>query len=497
MAEPIAVELAMKSKKPVKVVYERLEDFIASDTRHAGIVKVKLGVKKDGTFHALHMEGILNTGAYCSFGTETIGVLGAMGLSVYYTPNMLYQGNSVYTNTTPAGAFRGFGNPQAMFALESVVDMVAEKLGMDPMDLRKKNIIKPGDPWILPYKCLSSGLAECMEKGAAEIGWNKRNEQGEKNGRIRKGIGMAVGTHVSNAWPFCGDFSSVYIQMLNDGSVHLASAVPDMGQGSKTTLGQFAAEILGVDFSSVSVTIADTQSAPFDIGSHASRTCYVAGQAVIQAAKEVRRQIIEYASEYLKEQGEEIDIVNGNIYCSGVRKMPIAELIKHAHLNNRQFVSTGKVVPSNAPPWLAHFAEVEVDIETGQVKVVKLVAAHDVGKAINPIIVEGQLEGGLVQGMGYALTEEILYDSNGKQLHDLYHKYMIPTAEDTPEIKAIIVETNDPTGPFGAKGVGETGLVATAPAIANAVYNAIGIRFNRIPLTEERVFKAIKDTQKT
>ncbi len=492
-AEPIAVDLAMKTKKPVKIVYDRKEDFTSTDTRHSGIVTVKLGAKKDGTFQALQLKGLLNTGAYCSFGAETIGVLGAMGLSVYRAPHMLYTGNSVYTNITPAGAFRGFGNPQAMFAIESVVDMMAEQLGMDAKELRLKNIIKPGDPWILPYSCQSTGLTECIEKGAKEIGWERRGKLNKPGDRLRRGIGMAVGTHVSDAWPFCGDFSNAYVTIQADGSVHVASGVPDMGTGTRTTLGQFAAEVIGVGMEHISVTIADTQSTPFDIGSHASRTCYVAGQAVMQAAAEARSYALTYAAKMLNEPLENLTIQNAAVYCRGERKLTLAEVARHAHLHNEQFIGVGKVIPQNAPPWLAHFAEVEVDTETGQVRLLKLVAAHDVGKAINPVIVEGQLQGGVVQGMGYALSEEVLFDRDGRSQHDAYHKYMLLTAEDMPEIKAIIVEAEDPTGPCGAKGVGETGQVATAPAIANAIYDAVGVRLKQLPMTEERVFQALQN----
>jgi xanthine dehydrogenase molybdenum-binding subunit len=379
-----------------------------------------------------------------------------------------------------------------MFALEQVVDMVAEKLDMDPAELRLKNIIKTGDKWILPYQCKSTGLVECIEKGSKEIGWERRGKLNKPGDKMRRGIGMAVGTHVSNAWPFCGDFSNVYLQVLTDGSIHVASGAPDMGTGVKTMLAQFAAETMGTKLEEVSVTIADTQSTPFDIGSHASRTCYVAGQAVIKAATEVRKQVLEYAAKMLQVSIDTVDLIDSEVICQNGKKMTLAQVVKHAHLHNVQFVEIGKVVPQNAPPWLAHFAEVEVDTETGQARVIKIVAAHDVGKAINPIIVEGQLEGGLAQGIGFALTEEILYDSKGKQLHDAYHKYMLPTAEDMPVVKAIIVEANDPTGPCGAKGVGETGQVATAPAIANAIYDAIGIRTKILPMTEERLYKAMK-----
>ena len=497
-AEPIAVALSILAKKPVKVVYSREEDFIASDTRHGGYVTVKLGAKNDGTFHSLDLKAVLDSGAYCSFSCETPGVLGAMGLSVYRIPNEYYYGHSVYTNKTPAGAMRGFGNPQAMFAIESVVDMIAEKLGMDPLELRLKNIMKVGDPWCLPYPCQSTGLAECIEKGARSIGWERRGKLNQPGAKKLRGIGVGVGTHCSNSWPFCVDYDNAIITVQQDGSIHLASGVPDMGTGTSTTLPQFAAEVLGVPLEVVSLTFADTQSTPFDIGSHASRTCYAAGTAVVAAAKDARKQILEYAGDLLQVPPESLDIKDSQIYIisqdQGEDKNTITlqELAYHAHLRNKQFIGVGRIVPGNAPPWHAHFAEVEVDTETGQVKVIKIAAAHDVGKAINPVIVEGQIEGGVLMGVGYATSEEIRYDAKGRQLHDSLHKYMVLTAEDVPEIDAILIEANDPSGPFGAKGVGETGLVPTAGAIANAVYDAIGVRFYEIPLTEEKVYNALK-----
>ncbi len=497
-AEPIAVALAMKAKKPVKLVYDRKEDFIASDTRHAGYVSVKLGAKKDGTFHAMDLKGILNAGAYCSFSCETPGVLGAMGLAVYRIPNQHYYGHSVYTNTTPAGAMRGFGNPQAMFAIESAVDMMAEKLGFDPLQLRLKNIMQAGDPWCLPYPCSSSGLAECMEKGAASIGWERRGSLNRPGAKILRGIGVGVGTHVSNAWPFCVDYDNAYITVQQDGSVLLASGVPDIGTGTSTTLPQLAAEALGVNFDQVSLTFGDTETTPFDIGSHASRTLYAAGTAVVAAANDARKQILAYAGEYLEVAPEKLELNDSIIYVTGqdecdARKVHLKDLAYHAHLRNKQFIGVGRIVPENAPPWHAHFAEVEVNTDTGQVKVAKLTAAHDVGRAVNPVIVEGQIEGGVLQGIGYALSEEIKYNEKGKQLNDSIHKYMLLTAEDVPEVDAIIVEANDRSGPFGAKGVGETGLVPTAGAIANAVYNATGIRFKEIPITEEKMYRALHE----
>jgi xanthine dehydrogenase molybdenum-binding subunit len=254
------------------------------------------------------------------------------------------------------------------------------------------------------------------------------------------------------------------------------------------------AEVLGVSFDKVRITYADTESTPFEIGSHASRTCYASGTAVVAAANKVKEKALSFAAKILDSSKEELDIEENFIYSTlnSEIKIGLSDIALKAHEQGQQFIGVGSIIPQNAPPYLAQFAEVEVDLETGKVKVIKLVGANDVGKAINPLIVEGQLEGGLAMGIGYALLEEMKYDSKGRQLNTSYEKYMLPTSMDIPELQTIIVEANDPTGPFGAKGVGETGLVATAAAIANAVYDAIGIRFFELPLTEERVYKAIK-----
>lgn len=499
-AEPIAVALAMKAKRPVKIVYTREEDFIASDTRHAGYIRGKLGVKKDGTFHALDIESTLNAGAYCSFTAEAVGVMGAMTLGIYRVPHQKYYGHGVYTNTTAAGAMRGFGNPQGIFPLESMVDMVAAKLNMDPVELRMKNILRAGDEWVLPYDW-SGGMAECIEEGAKSIGWERRGTINKSGTSKVRGIGMAIGSHVSNSWPFCVDYDNAYVTIGADGTAHLAAGVPDLGTGTTTTLPQLVAETLGVGLDTVGMTFGDTASTPFEIGSHASRTLYAAGTACIAAAQDAREQLLEYAAELLNVPVDNLDIKDSVVYVTDGSKegtsITMFDVAQDAHLHNKQFIGVGRIVPPNSPPWAANFAEVEVDLETGQVEVLKLVGAYDVGKAIHPAICEGQIEGGLVQGLGYALTEEIRYNDKGQQQNYSFHNYFLPTAEDIPEVESIIVESDDPCGPFGAKGVGEIGLVPTAPAIANAVFNATGVRFTEIPLTEERVFFGLRNNKKS
>lgn len=491
-AEPIAAALAIMAKKPVRLVYDRKEDFIASPTRHSGYITVKLGAMKDGTLKALYLNAVLNTGAYACAGPDVTAVLGVTNISIYQIPNVMYDGLCVYTNTTTAGAMRGFGNPQGNFAVESTMDLMAEKLGMDSVALRLKNVMTPYAPWLPPYPCATVGLAECIERGAKQIGWERRHGKmtGDKPYKVR-GIGMAAGTHLSNSWPFAVEFDNAYLALQEDGSAQLAAGVPDMGQGIATTLSQVAASSLGIDVEQVHIVFGDTQSTPYDIGSHASRTLYSAGTAVNAAGKDARGKLFAFLAGQMGVPEESLDMENGQITVNGKETITIKEAAHMLHRNNRQIVGLGQTVPFNAPPWHAHFAEVEVDTRTGQVTVLRVVAAHDVGRAINPDIVEGQIQGSVLQGIGYALSEQIVYDARGKQAQDSFHKYYLPTIMEVPQIETILVETNEPSGPFGAKGVGECGLVPTAAAIASAVENAIGVRFHEIPMTEERVLEAL------
>ena len=509
-AEPIAAILAKLSGRPVKMKYTREEDFTASDTRHGGTVHVRLGAMKDGSFKALDLHIVLGCGAYCTFSVELPAVSGAMALAIYNIPKMRYIGHAVYTNQTPAGAMRGFGNPQSNFALEGVVELLAEKLNMDPLELRRKNIMKKDQPWFLPYPCCSNELEACIAKGSAAINWKKRGAF-DNSGPIKRGVGAAVGTHVSKAWPFCVDFDNAYATVQVDGSLHVAAGVSDMGTGTSTSLSQIAAETFGTGLENIQCIYADTAATPFTIGCHASRTLFAMGTAVKAAAQDALNQVLEYAAPLFKKSATDLEMNDAVIVLKGKKAKPVSipdleagkgsaislgELCYHAHIRNKQFIGVGRIVPPNSPPWHAAFADVSVDTQTGQITVHKLVGAHDVGFAINPKIVEGQIEGGLIQGMGYALIEEITYSRSGCQNNDSMHTYMIPTISDMPEVQSIIVESCDPQGPYGAKGAGECSLVCPGSAIANAVSNALGVRVRQIPLTPERVLDLIRYKKK-
>lgn len=515
-AEPIAAQLAMLAHKPVKYIYTREEDFLASDTRHGGYLFCRLAAKKDGTFVAMSTKAVLNTGAYATFGIELVGVTGACGTAgTYRIPNLHYLGYPVYTNQQTAGAFRGFGTPQGTMAVETAVDDIARQLEMDPVEIRKMNTVSTGDSWWFPFPVGSTALNQCIDAAAKSIDWQGKRGQ-VQTGRIRRGVGIAAGTHVSNAAPFCVDYNVIYLRIEGDGSLHVASGIPEIGPGSTTGLLQIAADVVGVPFASSHMEFGSTASTPFDIGSHATRTLYTVGHLLTKSGKVLKDQILDWTADFLNNNRAYIE-ANPKFASQGLTKsgwaavdagsleldegvirgeqieIPLSLIAYEAHIRGKQFVVSQSEVPPNSPPWHAHAAEVEVDMETGMIRVLKIAAAHDLGKAINPILVEGQIQGGVAMGVGYAIREEMTYVEEKGFYNSGYHKYMLPTIDMMPEMDTIIMESKDPSGPFGAKGIGECGLIPTAPAIVSAVEDAIGIRFYEIPMTPEKVLKRIKE----
>ena len=492
-AELLAAALSMKALRPVKIVYSREEDFIASDTRHGGYMHARLGAKKDGTFVALDTTAKLNTGAYCTFGVELLAVCGVCGTAgTYHIPYLRYMGYPVYTNQQTAGAFRGFGTPQGTAVVEACVDKLAKVLDMDPIRLRKMNTMKPDDKNFFPFSVGSVGTNECLDKAAAEIGWYEKRGK-VQTGNKRRGVGIACNTHVSNAAPFCVDYNAVNMIIEQDGSLRINTAIPEIGPGSTTALIQVACDLLGVPFETTTIIFGDSAAAPFDIGSHATRTLYSVSQVMEDAAAELKADILSYAAgkDFLDTDASALTLENGIISGNG-KEMTLKALAYEAHLKGKQFLVSKCKVPDNSLPFAAQAAEVEVDMELGLVKVLKIAAAHDVGKVINPRLCEGQVEGGVLQGVGWAVREEMTYEEGKGFYNTGFHKYMLPTADDHPEIISILVESNDPKGTFGMKGIGEVGCIPTLPAIFSAVEDATGVRFEEAPLTPDRVLAGLK-----
>ncbi len=498
-AEPICITLAEKTGKPVKLEFTREEEFIATESRQPYIQWGKIGVKKDGTITALQTKVITDAGAYFTHSGSTTSVNLNYFMALYRCPNLNAEADIVYTNTPVSGGMRGYGNPGAMWVLEQLVDMAAEGIGMDPLEFRLKNHKRAGEPGRLSVPIETCALAECIEIGAKKIGWReKRGSKGE--GRLKRGVGMAVMRHGSAAYPFIMQAASAFIKLNEDGSANLVIGPSELGQGILGAMSQIAAEELGLCAEDIHIVTGDTDVTPFDVGQHASRSTYCMGNAVLRAAAEVKQQLLERASKALEVSAEEMEVRDGQIY---VKAMPekgtsVAEIARDAIYNFKGEVLqiTGKCTfepRSDAPPFQAAFAEVEVDTETGEVKVARIIVAHDIGRAINPMSAEGQLEGSVVMGIGFTLLEDyVVNKNNGNVESDNFTTYKIPSTLDLPETEVIIIEQPDPSGPFGAKSVGESGLVAIAPAIANAIYDAVGIRIKDLPVTPEKVLKALK-----
>lgn len=503
--EYIAILLALKTRKPVKILFSREEEFFATSPRQCTITKISQGCTKEGKLLFREMEMILDNGAYTSWGATTPSVMMLPISSLYKVANVKYTAKCVYTNNTYSQAMRGYGNPQATFAIECSLEQLAEAAGIDPYEFRLINANEPGEITPQNFKITSCGMKECMEAVKTRLGWTGKRMQ--KEGR---GFGMAALVHVGGgARVYKSDGCGTIIKIDDYGKVDVFTGSSEIGQGSETIVAQITAEVLGVPIDDINVINDDTDVCPWDVGVHASRTTFVAGNSALGAARKLKEQILDLAAATLNEDPSALDIKGGVISSRRDKEKSIAlgKILRSAH-----YASGGKMLVADYfydPPnenfdrefkgnlsvayaYGAHGVEVEVDKETGQVKIIKYVAAHDVGRAINPMLLEGQIYGGGVMGLGYALSENMVYQ-NGKIMNPNFLDYKLLTAKDIPPIEAVIIETDEKNGPFGAKGIGEPGLVPTAPAIANAIYDAVGVRIKDLPITPEKVLKALKE----
>jgi putative selenate reductase molybdopterin-binding subunit len=511
LIEDIVGHLTIATGRPVRMELNRTEEFVSSRTRHPQTVTWKTGVMADGTLHSQKMTVIGNTGAYGTHGLTVQTVTGLRGLSSYNCDNRMFDCYVMYTNIPVPGAYRGYGGPQALFALEVHMDEIAHELGMDTIEFRKKNWVQAGDPIpIAPLLgegekdtivdvpvILSCGLNECFEQGMKAIGWERKQEPDFATvpGRphVRRGLGAAMCMH-GTAIPGL-DMGGASIKINDDGSFNVLVGATDLGTGSDTILAQMAAEVLGVALEDIIMYSSDTDFTPFDTGAYASSTTYISGTAVKKAAEQVADQIRERAALMMGlENRHEVELRDRHAFAADGRSVSIADIALHSlHQDQqRQIMATASFVSMDSPPpFAAQLAEVEVDMETGQVTVTKLVMAVDAGVPINPITASGQVEGGLVQALGYGHVEEMVYDESGTMLNSALGPYHIYRADEVPWIKAILVQTNEPTGPFGAKAIAEIPKDGVAPALANAVFDATGVRIRQIPLTPQRVHDAM------
>lgn len=505
---PIAAVLAKMAGSPVRVVYARGEDFQTTLPRVPMVIKLRMGVNEEGIVTAKDMCIVADNGAYTAMGHAILDTAATRVDSLYRFKNLNVVADLVYTNKVPTGMFRGFGNPQAHFAVESMMDTLAVKLGMDPMKLRLRNATQTGDVTAHGWVIGSCGLSQTIEKAAREIRWSAKRDRMKDQAR---GIGMACGLHVSGNRVIApeGDGSAAQVRVHEDGTVHVATSEGGIGQGAKTIFAQLAAEELGVPYERVFVDQLDTDVTYFGIGAGASRVTVLGGNAVRAGAAAARARLIEAAAHKWDCDRGEVELIAGKLVNTRAETtMEIGEAAAHyigmtggsRLMGEGFFRAEGVVVPdrktkygniSLAYAFATHVAEVEVDVETGVVTVLQLIAVHDSGRVINPMSCEGQVEGGLMQGLGYALTEEYAFQ-DGKLLNPNFTDYRVPTSLDVPDLKVLFVETEDPNGPYGAKSVGEMAMVPTAAAIANAIYDAVGVRLTELPMTSERVLKALK-----
>lgn len=508
--EDIAAALTLKTLKPVKIEYSRKDVFISSRTRHPAFIKLKTGVKKDGTLTDIDMDVTLNAGAYGSHALTVLMCSGSHTLPLYRVKNNIrFSGRSVYTNLPVAGAYRGYGATQAFFALEVQMDIMAEKIGMDPVEFRKKNYIKVGETSPV-FKAmgegregveqyiLSSGLMEAIDRGVKEIKWyEKRRKYAEinkKGGRYRYGLGMACMMQGSGIAEI--DMGAATIKMNEDGSFNLLVGATDLGTGSDTILAQIAAETLGVDVKDIIVYSSDTDFTPFDVGAYASSTTFVSGGAVKKAAEMVRDIILKDAAKILNEDVSELKIENKYVVSKKGKKISFKDIAYSAfyYHDQHQIIASashyGKTSPS---PFSAHFADICVDTYTGIVNILNYVACVDCGTPVNPKLAIGQCEGAIVNGIGHTLFEEMEFSPNGVPLNASFRRYKIPSSADIPDIKVILIPTYEPDGPYGAKSVSEICINGPLPVISNAIYNAVRIRIFDAPFTPHKILQKLEN----
>lgn len=500
--EPLNAFLAtLTGGRPVKLEYSREENFTTTRTRHPIHFKIRTGVMKDGTIVARDLEAISPIGGYASHGHAIVANAGTKYRSLYSQEAIRYKGTTVYTTTPVTGAMRAYGIPQVKFALESHIEDIARAIGMDPIAFREKNLVKKG--WVDPIsgnRVNSNGIRECIKRGRELIRWDEKKAQlKNQTGPKRRGLGMACFSYNSGTYPLF-EIAGARIVLNQDGSVQLQIGATEIGQGADTTLGQIAAEAMGIPFDKVHViSTQDTDVTPFDTGAYASRQTYVSGMAVKKAGEEVKAKILERAHRMTDIPLQALDVVNGWVVWahSGEQVMSVEEVAMDSYYNELTAAPITADVSNNCRvnsfSFGCTFVEVEVDMPLGKVEILEIYNVHDSGKIVNPLLAEGQVHGGVSMGIGYALSEQLLLDQKtGRPLNGNLLDYKLGTIMDTPDIGVAFVETYEPTGPFGAKALGEPPAITPAPAIRNAILDATGVKFNELPMNPQRLVEKFK-----
>lgn len=479
--------VTMKTGKPSKIVYTRKETQACSNTRHAMRLKVKIGSDREGNIKAIDINVLSNTGAYGEHAPTVTALVVYKTFPLYAKVPMRCKADIVYSNTTVGGAFRGYGATQGTFAVESAVNELAHKLGLDPTEVRMKNLVDQSET-------VSGDIKKCIEIGKEAFDWKNRCVKDMGNGKVRAS-GMAVTMQGSGIQGV--DTASATLKLHDSGDYTLYIGVTDMGQGCDTVTAQMAAEILEVPMEKIIVNSADTDVSPYDPGAYASSGTYVTGNAVILAAKKMREEVMKMASFLMKTPIEELEYMGEYVQDKNGNQLSLKEIgvrsVSFEGMNQLTTTATwgGKTSP---PPFIASFAEVEVDTLTGETKVIDFLSVVDCGLPINPALAQVQVEGGIAQGIGLALYEDIQFDERGKMKHDTLMQYKIPSRKDLGNnIKVMFSYSDEPTGPFGAKSIGEVVINTASPAIADAIYNATNRRLRSLPMTSEKIFWAINE----
>jgi CO/xanthine dehydrogenase Mo-binding subunit len=500
--EPITVALSQKAGRPVRVVLSREEVFYTI-TKHAAVIRMKTGVKNDGTLVARECEIHLDTGAYAEIGPRVAKKSGYTAAGPYKIPNLKIDSYSVYTNKPPAGAFRGFGVSQSAWAVESQMDIIAAALEMDPVELRKKNGYDEGDKFVTEETLRAVGLKECIDEVAKAIDWDSDRFKGSRvqrsiGGNLRRGKGVACMIKAT----ITPSISCAVVKLNEDASLSIYAGTVEMGQGSETVLAQIAGKELGIPLQTIQVLGVDTDVVPYDLTTSSSRSTFHMGKAVQLAAQDILRQLKRIAASEYNVPEDKISFADGKIRLPEAQLDYAQVMFKRFGMQGGTLVGEGQVKTSTKDEfgekstsafWFvaAGAAEVEVDVDTGKFKLIKYASAVDVGRALNPLGCRQQLNGAAITGMGQAMFEEIAYD-NGQLINPNLVDYVLPSLGDMPAtIDAIAVETPDRNGPFGAKGIGESALIPVAPAIANAIYDAVGVRIKDLPIKAEKIYLAL------
>ena len=509
--EDLCAHLTIATGRPVRMEYSRLQEFTSSRSRHPQIMRYKVGVTADGEVVATELYLIGDTGAYGTHGLTVQMVGGQKGLTLYNAPYAKFVCDVVYTNKPTPGAFRGYGATQCFFGIETLMAEIAARMGWDVVEFKRRNWIKPDEPLLLA-KALgeghegfeqvirSSGLEQCVQVGLEATNWYEKRGKSrwaDEEGRVRRGIGMAVMLHGSGIAGL--DMAAATLKLNDDGSFNLLVGAADIGTGADTVLAQIAAEVLGVPLEDILVYSGDTDFTPFDKGAYASSTTYVSGEAVRQAALQVAGQIKAHAARMLGLRSDEgLTLRERQVLAPDGRAVTLETVALnslHLHEQRQIAASASHMSYESPPPFAAQFVEAAVDIETGQVTVERVLMVVDAGRVVNPITASGQVEGGIAQGLGFAHCEEMAYDEQGRLVNPRFGPYHIYRCDEMPRVEAIFVQTDEPSGPFGAKSIAEIPMDGIAPALADAIHDATGVWLRQVPFTPQRVWQALQEAQ--